>query len=171
MKRSSDALRKIVETRSLRFGRGMTIGLVALFLGVQFVPVEIENPAVSEWVDAPPAIRAVIEQSCVDCHSYETSWPWYAHVAPFSWLVIHDVREGRYALNFSAWDEYDEAEKVDLIERVGEEVRAERMPPWYYLALHPEVSTDAEMIELLSGWSKAEAPEKLQASVAADRLP
>ena len=158
------------ESRSRRFGRGMAIAMAALFLAAQVVPVETKNPVVSEWVDAPPAIRAVIEQSCVDCHSYETRWPWYAYVAPVSWLVARDVREGRYALNFSAWDEYDEAERIDLLERVGEEVRAERMPPWYYLALHPEAFTDVEMVDLLSGWGQATESDYLQMSTVSDGL-
>ncbi len=159
-------VRKMSKSRRRRRGRGITITLATLFVAAQFVPVPLENPAVSEWVDAPPAIQAVIEQSCIDCHSYETRWPWYAYVAPASWLVAYDVREGRNALNFSAWDEYEEGDQIDLLERVGEEVRAERMPPWYYLALHPDASTDEEMIELLSGWIKSTASKDLQASVA-----
>jgi hypothetical protein len=157
--------------RPRRLGRAIAITLAALLMAAQFVPVQLENPRVSEWVEAPREIRAAIERSCVDCHSYETQWPWYSHIAPASWLVAHDVREGRYALNFSAWDEYDEDEKIDLLERVGEEVRANRMPPWYYVALHPEASTDEEMIELLMSWSRAIASDDLASTTSSDQLP
>jgi len=37
------------------------------------------------------------------CHSNEVAWPWYADVAPASWLVAYDVHEGRAELNFSLW--------------------------------------------------------------------
>ena len=38
-----------------------------------------------------------------DCHSNETEWPAYASIAPASWLVQHDVDEGRAVLNLSEW--------------------------------------------------------------------
>ncbi len=46
---------------------------------------------------------ALAVRACFDCHSNETVWPWYSNVAPISWLVEHDVDEGRRALNFSEW--------------------------------------------------------------------
>ncbi len=45
--------------------------------------------------------RELARRACFDCHSNETRWPWYAHVAPVSWFLQHDVVEGRQELNFS----------------------------------------------------------------------
>src|ERR1700760_4475525 len=47
----------------------------------------------------------IINRSCRDCHSEQTSHPWYSYVAPISWLVQRDVRQGREHLNFSSWSE------------------------------------------------------------------
>jgi hypothetical protein len=38
--------------------------------------------------------RELAVRACFDCHSNQTRWPWYSHVAPISWLVQHDVEEG-----------------------------------------------------------------------------
>ena len=86
-------------------------------------------------------------RTCADCHSHETRWPWYAHVAPVSWLVEHDVREGREHFNVSAWDagpgHADEA---------AHELEEGEMPLWFYTPLHPEARlSDGEREELLAG--------------------
>ena len=70
-----------------------------------------------------------MREACLDCHSNLTSWPWYSNVAPISWLVQHDVDEGRAQLNLST-------DAVELDEMI-EAVREESMPPWQYKPAHP----------------------------------
>ena len=84
-------------------------------------PVQKEPP----W-DAPDT-RELAIRACFDCHSNQTVWPWYAHVAPISWLVQRDVYEGRKELNFSEWDR----PQKEARESAGT-VRKGSMPPWYY---------------------------------------
>jgi len=48
-----------------------------------------------------PRDAELARQACFHCHSDETQWPMYARVAPISWLIRHDVDEGRALLNFS----------------------------------------------------------------------
>ena len=38
--------------------------------------------------------RALTVQACYGCHSNETEWPWYARIAPISWVLAYDVIEG-----------------------------------------------------------------------------
>jgi hypothetical protein len=65
----------------------------------------------------------------MDCHSNLTRWPWYSNVAPISWLVQHDVDEGRGELDLSTGD-------VELEEMI-EAIREGSMPPWQYKPTHP----------------------------------
>ena len=81
--------------------------MVALALGVQFVPVDRSNPPAGRRLNVDPELQAVFRRSCFDCHSNETRWPWYAHVAPISWLIARDVHKARRRLNFSHWSELD----------------------------------------------------------------
>ena len=81
-------------------------GLFGVLLAIQLVPYGRghRNPALrSEPPWDSPATRELARQACFDCHSNETQWPAYASIAPASWLVQHDVDEGRAALNFSEW--------------------------------------------------------------------
>jgi hypothetical protein len=73
-----------------------------------------------------------ITVSAVHCHSNETIWPWYSGVAPVSWLTGRDVSRGRNHLNFSEWNKpHLHADEI-AANRMG------RMPPWFYLPMHPE---------------------------------
>ena len=132
----------------------LLVGL-GLFLAIQLVPVERSNPPVLAEVPAPPEVREVIERACYDCHSNETRWPWYAQLAPASWLLAYDVAEAREHMNFSDWKQYDEDEQRDLVEEAWEEVEEGEMPPWFYLPLHPEARLSDADRDVLQRWAEA----------------
>jgi hypothetical protein len=130
--------------------------VVALvMLAVQLVPVPRTNPPVEEEVPAPPEVRAVLERSCYDCHSHETRWPWYAWVAPASWLLAYDVSEAREHMNFSTWDRYDAEKRRKLLGEAWEEVEEGHMPLRAYLWLHPDAELDDADRALLRAWSES----------------
>lgn len=132
-----------------RFGQ-YTIGAMLVFAFIQLIPYgkQHSNPAVAKeprWTSAET--RGIAQRACFDCHSNQTQWPWYANVAPASWLVQWDVTQGRRHLNFSNWDQpgsdFDEA---------AQQVRQSEMPPWYYRSLHPEARLqNGERQRLIAG--------------------
>jgi len=118
------------------------LALLGLFALIQLVPYgrDHKNPPVSaepRW-DSPET-RRLAERTCFNCHSNKTMWPWYSHIAPFSWLVQHDVEEARSLLNFSEWDRPQEE-----AEEAGDMVREGKMPLWYYVLGHPEADLSSE---------------------------
>lgn len=118
------------------------LAVLVLLLVIQLVPYgrDHDNPPVLEepaW-DSPQT-RATFIQACGDCHSNETKWPWYSNVAPVSWLVMHDVEDGRAVLNVSEWGR-PENEGTDA----AEEVQEGEMPQWYYVMMHPEAGISQE---------------------------
>lgn len=115
---------------------------LGLFGAIQLVPYgrDHTNPRVArEPAWDSPSTRALALRACFDCHSNETRWPWYSHVAPISWLVQRDVDVGRRVVNFSEWDRpYEEAGESAKTVLEGE------MPPAIYLLLHPSARLSAE---------------------------
>jgi len=114
----------------------IAIGIGVVGIAIQIIPYghEHRNPPVTRephW-DSPET-RTTFFRVCRDCHSNETIWPWYSHIAPVSWLTTSDVDEGREHLNVSDWDradqDGDEAAKM---------VKEDDMPLWFYLPFHPE---------------------------------
>ena len=124
--------------------------LVMLGLAIQGVPYgrgHAVSPVRREPVWDESATRALAVRACFDCHSNQTVWPWYAWMAPISWLVQHDVDEGRGHVNFSEWDRLQRG-----LRGVRNDVMGGEMPPWYYLPLHPQARLSlAEKEALLQG--------------------
>jgi hypothetical protein len=106
------------------------------------------NPPVhAEPLWDSPRTRELATRACFDCHSNETRWPWYSHVAPMSWLVQRDVDQGRRELNFSLWDRRQKRAKD-----AAAEVEKGEMPPGAYLMGHPEANlTEVEKADLIRG--------------------
>ncbi|HRQ38447.1 MAG TPA: heme-binding domain-containing protein [Chloroflexota bacterium] len=136
--------------------RVLLIGLVVVvggFLLIQVIPYGRDHtnpPVISEPAWDSPQTRALAERACFDCHSNETVWPWYSQVAPVSWLVQHDVDEGRRELNFSEWG-YGRKEG-EAGEEMAEVIWEGEMPPAQFLLTHPEAHlTDAEKQQLVRG--------------------
>ena len=133
--------------------RNVSIACVSLLGLAQLVPVSRTNPAVEQEPDAPPSARAVFERSCYDCHSHATRWPWYAWVAPVSWLVAHDVSDAREHLNFSTWGRYDAEERAENLEEIAEVLEEGEMPPWFYLPLHPDARLSDADLAAVRAWT------------------
>jgi hypothetical protein len=133
--------------------RGLIV-LVAALAAIQLVPVERSNPPVASDVGAPDEVKKILRRSCYDCHSNETRWPWYARVAPMSWLTAHDVKEGRRELNFSAWNQFTGARRARKFKEIVEQIEQQKMPQWYYLVLHPDAQLSAADKETILNWAK-----------------
>jgi hypothetical protein len=122
--------------------RRLLLGFIILLALVQLIRPARTNPPVNpgKTIDAhltsDPAIADIFERSCKDCHTYRTVWPWYSSVAPVSWLVIHDVNEGRSKMNMSEWAGYDSAEARTLLSRMCREVSGDGMPIFAYKVIH-----------------------------------
>lgn len=128
--------------------------VLAAALGIQLVPLERTNPPTRVVADPPADVDSVLRRACWDCHSNRTEWPWYSHVAPVSWYVAGDVRDGREHLNFTEWPD-DPGEARDLIGEIGDQVESGAMPPASYRLMHPEARLDEETRQLLVDWSMA----------------
>ena len=131
---------------------GIIILLVVGFIILQLVPYgrnHADSPVVAEPNWDSPQTRELASRACFDCHSHETVWPWYSNIAPVSWLVQHDVDEGRSRLNFSEWGTRRQEEPGEI----GEAISRGQMPPAKYLLMHPEARLNpAEKQSLIDGF-------------------
>jgi hypothetical protein len=136
---------RVVKRASIHVGWA----LLAVVVGMQFIPQARTNPPVTREVRwAAPATRALAQRACFDCHSNTTTWPWYSHVAPASFLVINHVNDGRRRLDFSEWDR---PQRVTLA-NVEDAVTLGQMPIWNYVLVHPQAKLSAaETSQLLDG--------------------
>jgi len=118
------------------------IGVLVIFGLIQLIPYgrnHTNPPVLQEPKWDSPQTRDLAVRACFDCHSNQTVWRWYSNIAPASWLIQSDVDRGRQRLNFSEWGT-QRRERREL----GETVLEGRMPPWYYLPIHPDAVFSAQ---------------------------
>lgn len=139
--------------------RILILGLVATFLAIQLVPVARPAAESAEAeIIAPPDVKGILRRSCYDCHSTETKWPLYSRIAPVSWIVIHDVNEGRDHLDFSNWQAESKLSQSDMKEEILDEVSEGKMPLKKYLLIHRHSKLSDSDKKALRDWVEEGAP-------------
>jgi hypothetical protein len=132
---------------------------ILAFITLQFVPNTMPKNAEAGKDDLitsgiPPAeISSILRNSCYDCHSSQTSYPWYSKVAPASWLLAKDIRDGRDDLNFSDWGSYSKRHQIKNLRKIKEEVTSGAMPLKKYLLIHRHAKLSQEQRTALVNWT------------------
>jgi len=123
-----------------------------ILLGIQFIPINKTNPIITQDIQAPAEVKSILRNSCYNCHSNETKWPWYSELAPVSWMIVNDVNDARKKLNFSSWDKISFEKKEELKKDIWDEVRQDEMPLSLYLYLHPDAKLDLSQKNMIKKW-------------------
>ena len=114
------------------------------------------NQTIFREAQIDPEALAVVKRACQNCHSENTDWPWYSHVAPVSWLLARDVQQARSHMNLSQWQDYSTDDRLRLLSAVGSAVRNRTMPPQRYLLLHPEARLGDDERQQIYRWTRTE---------------
>jgi heme-binding protein len=137
------------------------VALAAGFALLQLTNPPRTNPPVIHDLMAssapPPQVAAMLRASCYDCHSSETRWPWYSHIAPMSWLIANDVKEGRENMNFSDWPNDNPMRAAKRLENMSDEVGSGEMPLPKYTKIHADARLTEIQRKELTDWMDAEA--------------
>ncbi|MEJ7861071.1 MAG: heme-binding domain-containing protein [Pyrinomonadaceae bacterium] len=134
-----------------------------LFIGLQLTSPERSNPQIDEaqtlesTSTVTPEVSAILVRSCNDCHSNETNWRWYSHVAPISNFTADHVKEGRLELNFSEWGKYKKRTKQTRLTAICHHVEKRSMPLDSYAFIHRDASLSSAEIALICRWTEQEA--------------
>lgn len=145
--------------------------ILVAFIIIQFFPIDKTNKPVDKGMDflqikkTPSQISKLINNSCYDCHSDETKYPWYANIAPASWWVKNHINEGRKHLNFSTFAMYEPKRQINKMEECVEMLQKHEMPlESYYLGHQDAKLSDSERQELIQYFKREieETKRKMQ---------
>ncbi|PKP52289.1 MAG: cytochrome C [Bacteroidetes bacterium HGW-Bacteroidetes-1] len=134
------------------------IAFVILLGLIQFIRPERNqqtNPSrydIFHKTETEVTIVTTFQTSCYNCHSNRTVYPWYASVAPVSWIINNHVNEGKEHLNFSDWILYDKEKQIKKLMDIAEVLQEHEMPPKPYLWLHDEAKISDADRQLLLKW-------------------
>lgn len=132
--------------------------LLIVFVGIQFVPStrnqssEILETDFSKTFFIPNNIQSLLKNSCYDCHSNNTNYPWYNKIQPVSWFLEYHIKEGKKELNFSEFGGYSERRQKSKIKSAISQIEENKMPLLTYTLIHKEAKlseSDKELITTL----------------------
>jgi len=128
------------------------------FVCAQFVRPSLTNPPVTADIQAPAQVKKIIETSCYNCHSNETSLPWFDRIVPAYWIAARDVKHGRARLNFSEIGKLPVAvQNAALFESVSQiELGAMSLPA--YRRVHRESEIKPEQLRVLKSYLASVSP-------------
>jgi len=130
---------------------------VGFLLLLQFVQIDIPTPPAATKQDeiiAPKEITSLLKTSCYDCHSNNTKYPWYSNIAPISWQVHSNIKNGRAWMNFSIWNKYSEKKKQKFYKGIVDALNI-KMPPAEYLLIHKDARLNPKERKMLQDWAKS----------------
>lgn len=125
--------------------------VIVIVIPLQFSSPVVENPPVKSEIEPPGDIKAILQRACYDCHSNHSQTEWFDRIAPVSYLVAHDIKEGRERFNFSDWNANPPAVQQLLLWEMVNAIEEHKMPLKSYVMVHPAAAiTAAELAALKS---------------------
>ncbi|HLV40098.1 heme-binding domain-containing protein [Xanthomarina sp.] len=102
----------------------------------------------------PENIKAILKESCYDCHANVTKYPWYDNITPVNYWLAEHVKDGKKHFNMSNWEGLSVKKKDHKIEELIEMVEKKEMPLPSYTWTHQEAKlSDAEILDMVN-WAK-----------------
>ncbi|MET4080632.1 hypothetical protein ABIB40_000576 [Pedobacter sp. UYP30] len=149
----------------------ITIGVFTIiFALLQIKQTHIVNPPTTGDLQAPANVKAIVRRACYDCHSNETNLRWYDKIAPISWTVATDVKDGRKLLNFSEWDKLSPADRSGKLWECLNQIKAGAMPIKKYEIVHPSAKVSESDLAVLKAYLIGKVNNKpLDSAKVADR--
>lgn len=131
-------------------------GLLIILVLLQFIPRSVNKsekttPAdIANNYQVPVQVQSLLKNSCYDCHSNNTRYPWYAYLQPFRLLLDQHVRDGKAELNFSEYGSYSKKRQFNKLRSIGESLEKGTMPLKSYGIMHADARiTEAEKAVVL----------------------
>lgn len=102
----------------------------------------------------PETVKSILNESCYDCHSDVTRYPWYNKITPVNYWLAEHVNDGKKHFNFSNWVGNSTKRKDNKMEELIEMVEEKEMPLESYILVHQEAKLSGDQIKAIVDWAK-----------------
>lgn len=109
---------------------------------------------VTKLISTSEDVKNLLNTACMDCHSNNTVYPFYAEIAPASWWLKSHIDDGKKHLNFSDFKTYPLKRQDHKLEEVIEMIEQNEMPLPSYTWIHRNAILNETQKSLLINWAK-----------------
>lgn len=99
-------------------------------------------------------VKGLLKESCFDCHSSVTRYPWYNNITPVNYWLADHIDHGKGHFDVSRWNEYSIKKKDHKLDELIEMVEDKEMPLNSYTWTHTEAKLTDAQIKSIIDWAK-----------------
>jgi len=118
--------------------------LLIVFIAMQFIqPAHNNSEKVlptdfTKVYSVPDSIQVILKKACYDCHSNNSSYPWYSNIQPVAWMMARHISNGKDKLNFSDFASYTNRRQISKLKGIANQIKDDEMPIASYKLMHPK---------------------------------
>jgi len=134
------------------------LGVVGIFIIMQFIRPgrnytgQASEQSMMQLYHTPDSIHHILQQSCMNCHSSNTDYPWYTNVQPLGWWLDYHIRKGKEELNLDEFAQYSDRRKISKLRSMKDQVQDGAMPLRSYTWMHKEARLSDMQKAQLADW-------------------
>jgi len=100
----------------------------------------------------PADVHAVLKASCYDCHSNNSTYPWYNSIQPVAWYLADHIKEGKKEINFNEFASYKIAKQYRKLEEIINQVEMDEMPIESYTLINGGTKLNVAQKSMIINW-------------------
>lgn len=137
------------------------IAILVILIVIQFFhpkknqSTEILATDITKVTTVPDDVMQILKTACYDCHSNNTTYPWYNNIQPVAWWLNRHVTEGKQHLNFSEFGSYEAKKANHKLDEIAEVIEKNEMPLSSYTLIHKDAKLTDTQKKLLIDWAKS----------------
>lgn len=140
------------------FKKAMLV-LLIVFIAIQFIrPArnisgQVLPTDITKTFILPDRVLYVFKNSCYDCHSNDTRYPWYINIQPLGWIMARHIKNGKDDLNFSEFGTYSMRKQANKLRAIKTSVKEGTMPLLSYTRMHTDAKLSNEDKNFVGEWA------------------
>jgi hypothetical protein len=136
----------------------LAVGIVLII--IQFIQpahntsVQILATDISKTVSISDSVKTLLKITCYDCHSNNTTYPWYSNIQPMGWLMAYHIKQAKSQLNFSEFSTYSQRRQLSKLDGIANSIKDDIMPLKSYKIMHKSAQLSPDEKLLLINWAQ-----------------
>lgn len=139
----------------------ISFALIIILVLIQFIqPAHNQNGQVldtdiSKMVSVPDNIQSILKNSCYNCHSNYTNYPFYIYIQPAGWILSYHIQNGKEKLNFSEFGSYSKRKQVNKMNSIVKQIENDAMPLASYTFIHRDAILTTTDKNVIINWASS----------------
>ncbi len=139
--------------------KNIFLGLLIIFITIQFIQAshnsntQVLPTDITNQYPIPEGVTAILKNSCYDCHSNNTRYPWYSYIQPGGWWMASHIKNGKADLNFSEFGSYSKRKQQNKFRSIAKSIDEGSMPIGAYTIIHTNAKLKKDQKTLVTDWA------------------